>query len=98
MQLPKTTALAATPKSVLGFSALLLIAAAFFGVMNAQKLKGLRMDAAHAVVPQKSSDQGPANEEELKAREAAITSAAAKVSEAQSKASKAEAELAQVQK
>ncbi|HZR04865.1 MAG TPA: hypothetical protein VFA61_03440 [Candidatus Udaeobacter sp.] len=86
------------PKSVAGLAILLLVLAAFFGLLNTQKMKTLRAtvataqaarDAAERRIPEKVSNSSGAavrNEEQ------------GKVAEAENRAAKAEAELAQIQK
>lgn len=99
MQLSKSIGIAATPKTVLGLSALLLVLAAIFGAMNNHKVKTLRVNAANSDAARDASEQRRAAEQsEIKAREASVAAATAKIAETESKASKAEAELVQVQK
>ncbi len=85
-----------TPKSVAGIAILLLVLAAFFGVLNTQKIKALRATMTTA--------QATRDAAERRIREKLNTSAAGTVAkgeqgkDAESRATKAEAELAQTQK
>jgi hypothetical protein len=92
----ESAASSSTPKSVAGLAILLLVLAAFFGFLNTQKVKALRVtvataqaarDAAGRRIHEKpSTSAGGALEEKNK------------VTEAENRAAKAEAELAQTQK
>ena len=92
----ESAASSSTPKSVAGLAILLLVLAAFFGFLNTQKVKALRVtvataqaarDAAGRRIHEKpSTSAGGALEEKNK------------VTEAENRAVKAEAELAQTQK
>jgi multidrug efflux pump subunit AcrA (membrane-fusion protein) len=92
----ESAASSSTPKSVAGLAILLLILAAFFGFLNTQKVKALRVTVATA--------QAARDAAERRIREKPNTSAAGaleeknKVTEAENRAAKAEAELAQTQK
>jgi cell shape-determining protein MreC len=79
-----------TPKNLIGLSAVLLMLAVVFGVLNTQKLKSLRTSAFNAVTSVDNSEQ----ERESKACEASLTD---KFSEMEGKTAKTEAELARIQ-
>jgi hypothetical protein len=84
-----------TPKNLISLSAVLLMLAVVFGVLNTQKLKSLRASALNAVTSVDNSERRhSAQEKESKAREASL---AAKFSEMEGKTAKAEAELARIQ-
>jgi len=92
----ESAASSSTPKSVVGLAILLLILAAFFGFLNTQKIKALRItvatahaarDAAERRIHGKLDTSGDGALEEKN-----------KVTEAENRAAKAEAELAQTQK
>jgi FtsZ-interacting cell division protein ZipA len=92
----ESAASSSTPKSVAGLAILLLILAVFFGFLNTQKVKALRVtvatahaahDAAERRIHEKpNTSVGGALEEKNK------------VTDAENRAAKAEAELAQTQK
>jgi len=92
----ESAASSATPKSVASLAILLLVLAAFFGFLNTQKMKALRVTVATG---QAARD---ADERRTHARLNTSVSGAigeqSKVVEAESRAAKAEAELAQAQK
>jgi FtsZ-interacting cell division protein ZipA len=92
----ESAASSSTPKSVGGLAILLLILAAFFGFLNTQKVKALRVtvataqaarDAAERHIHEKPNTSAGGTREEQ-----------GKVAEAENRAAKAEAELAQTQK
>jgi hypothetical protein len=84
-----------TPKNLIGLSAVLLMLAVVFGVLNTQKLKSLRTSAFNAVTSVDNSERRhSAQERESKAREASL---AAKFSKMEGKTAKTEAELARIQ-
>jgi hypothetical protein len=92
----ESAASSATPKSVASLAILLLVLAAFFGFLNTQKMKALRVTVA--------TGQAARDADECRTHEKLNTSVSgaigeqSKVVEAESKAAKAEAELAQAQK
>jgi len=92
----ESAASSATPKRVAGLAILLLVLAAFFGFLNTQKVKALRVTVA--------TGQAARDADERRTRERLNTSVGgtvgeqSKVAEAESRAAKAEAELAQAQK
>ena len=92
----ESAASSSTPKSVAGLAILLLVLAAFFGFLNTQKVKALRVTVATA--------QAARDAAERRIHEKPNTSAGgtreeqSKVAEAENRAAKAEAELAQTQK
>jgi cell shape-determining protein MreC len=92
----ESAASSSTPKSVAGLAILLLVFAAFFGFLNTQKVKALRVtvvtaqaarDAAERRIHEKANTSAGGTQEEQ-----------GKVAEAENRAAKAEAELAQTQK
>lgn len=84
-----------TPKNLIGLSAILLMLAVVFGVLNTQKLKSFRTSAFNAATSGDNSEhRHSAQEKESKAREASL---AAKFSEMEGKTAKTEAELARIQ-
>jgi predicted RNase H-like nuclease (RuvC/YqgF family) len=92
----ESAASSSTPKSVAGLAILLLVFAAFFGFLNTQKVKALRVtvvtaqaarDAAERRIHEKPNTSAGGTQEEQ-----------GKVAEAENRAAKAEAELAQTQK
>jgi hypothetical protein len=92
----ESAASSSTPKSVAGLAILLLVLAAFFGFLNTQKVKALRVTVATAQVARDAAER--------RIHEKPNTSASGtqeeqgKVAEAENRAVKAEAELAQTQK
>jgi cell division protein FtsB len=92
----ESAASSSTPKNVAGLAILLLVLAAFFGFLNTQKVKALRVTVATA--------QAARDAAERRIREEPNTSTGGaleeknKVTEAENRAVKAEAELAQTQK
>ena len=88
----------ATPKALIGISALLLGLAAVFGVLNTVKVKTLRSKVVDAVAARESAERRrTAQEKELKTREAAIAQERAKIGENEGKVAGAEAELVKTQ-
>ena len=84
-----------TPKNLIGLSAILLMLAVVFGVLNTQKLKSFRTSAFNAATSGDNSEhRHSAQEKESKAREASLT---AKFSEMEGKTAKTEAELVRIQ-
>lgn len=99
MELSKRSGFTTTPRSVLGFSVLLLVVAAIFGALNGQKARTLKSSLTDAEAARNVADQRhAADEQKIKARDAAMADAAAKATEAENKAAKAEAEMVQVLK
>lgn len=92
----ESAASSSTPKSVAGLAILLLVLAAFFGFLNTQKVKALRVTVAAAQTARDAAER--------RIREKPNTSTGGaleeknKVTEAENRATKAEAELAQIQK
>ena len=91
-----SAASSSTPKSVAGLAILLLVLAAFFGFLNTQKVKALRVtvataqaarDAAERRIHEKPNTSAGGTQEEQN-----------KLAEAENRAAKAEAALAQTQK
>jgi hypothetical protein len=92
----ESAASSATPKSVAGLAILLLVLAAFFGILNTQKMKALRVTVANG---QAARDAGERRtHEKLNTSVGGTVGEQSKVAEAESRAAKAEAELAQAQK
>jgi hypothetical protein len=88
-----------TPKTVISVSVFLLAGSAVFGVLNTQKIQGLRMQVMQTEVTRHASEQSQVTrEKQLKARETAVVAADARVSETQTKAANLTAELIQAQK
>jgi hypothetical protein len=95
----KSTTSAATPKSVIGLSAVLLVLAAIFGLLNTHKVKALRTNVTNAGAPRDATEHRRATQEkDLKARETAVAGEEAKIAEAEKKAAKAGEEVAQLHK
>jgi hypothetical protein len=95
--LPET--FAPTQKTLIGGSILLVIVAIFFGALNLNKAKTLRLSATEAFVARDNAERArAAHEKELKAREAAISAEQAKLSEREGKTGPAEDQLAQILK
>jgi DNA repair exonuclease SbcCD ATPase subunit len=92
----ESAASSSTPKSVAGLAILLLVLAAFFGLLNSQKMKTLRATVA--------TEQAARDAAERRIREKLNPSAGGaveeqgKVAQTEDRAAKAEAELAQIQK
>jgi hypothetical protein len=90
--------LSATPKTLISISALLLMLAAIFGVLNTVKVKTLRSTVANASAARESAERRRATQEkEIKAREAAIAAERAKIAENESKVASAETGLVKTQ-
>jgi hypothetical protein len=88
-----------TPRTVISVSVFLLALSAVFGVLNTQKIHGLRAQVAQTEVARTAAEQFQSTrEKELKAREAAVVAANTKLSETRTKAAGTEAELLQTQK
>lgn len=84
-----------TPRNLLTVSLLLLTLAAFLGVMNNFKIKGLHDTRAQQEV---AEVQRIILGKNLKARETSVAEATRRISEAETKAAKAETDLSQAQK
>jgi hypothetical protein len=96
---PKSTTSAATPRSMIGLSTVLLVLAAIFGLLNTHKVKALRTNVATAGAPRNAVEHRRATEEkDLKTRETAVAREEAKIAEAENKAAKAGEEVSQLQK
>jgi len=86
-----------TPKTLIGASALLLLAAAIFGALNVAKVKTLRSTAVAAVAARDSVERDRAKlDKELKARESAIAAEQAKLTKGEGKTGAAEGQLTQI--
>ncbi len=95
----KSIVAAATPKTVLGLAALLLLLAAVLGALNNHKVKGLRTSVTNADAARETAERRRvAEQKQIKAREETVVAATAKIAETESKATKSEADLAQMQK
>jgi len=92
----ESAASSSTPKSVAGLAILLLVLAAFFGFLNTQKVKALRVTVATAQAARDAA--GRRIHEKLNTSPGGAVEGKNKVTEAENRATKAEAELAQTQK
>jgi len=92
----ESAASSSTPKSVAGLAILLLILAAFFGFLNTQKVKALRVTVATAQAARDSAERRI--HEKPNSPVGGAVEERGKVAEAENRAAKAEAELAQAQK
>jgi hypothetical protein len=92
----ESAASSSTPKSVAGLAILLLILAAFFGFLNTQKVKALRLTVATAQAARDASQRRI--HEKLNTSASGTVEEQGKVAEAENKAAKTQAELAQAQK
>ncbi len=92
----ESAASSATPKSVASLAILLLVLAAFFGFLNTQKMKALRVTVATGQAARDANERR--THEKLNTSVSGAIGEQSKVVEAESKAAKAEAELAQAQK
>jgi len=96
--LPSVMTFPATPRTLISISALFLVVAAVFGVLNTTKVKTLRSSAAHAIAARDAADRRrAAQEREIKAREAAIAAETAKIAESENKVANAEGGLVKLQ-
>src|SRR5207302_11445218 len=86
---------AITPKGVAGFAILLLVLAAFFGLLNSQKMKTLRATVATAQTARDAAERGI--HEKLNKQAGGAVEDQGKVAQAENRAAKAEAELAKIQ-
>jgi cell shape-determining protein MreC len=91
----ESAASSSTPKNVAGLAILLLILAAFFGFLNTQKVKALRVTVATAQAARDAAERGI--REEPNTSTGGALEEKNKVTEAENRAVKAEAELAQTQ-
>jgi len=90
--------LAITPKNLISLSALLLMLALVFGVLNSQKMRSLRRSATDAMAARNTAElRRAAQEKELKTRETTVATAGTKSSETEGKTAAAEAELVKIQ-
>src|SRR5438876_4158971 len=89
----------AMQRTVGGLAIVFLVLAAFFGVLNVQKVKALRTNAANAQVARDAAERRHA-QQTLNAQTGDTTGAEqqGRVAEAENRAAKAEADLVQVQK
>jgi len=87
---------AVTPKGVAGFAILLLVLAAFFGLLNSQKMRTLRATVATAQAARDAAERGIRGK--LNPAAGSPVEDQGKVAQAENRAAKAEAELAQIQK
>ncbi|MEY2526976.1 MAG: hypothetical protein QOE73_1747 [Verrucomicrobiota bacterium] len=95
---PPMTLAAPTPKNLIGLSALLLMLAVLFGVLNVSKVKSLRLGVTDAMTARDAAEhRRVALEEELKTREANVTTANGKASGTEGRTARAEAELVKTQ-
>jgi hypothetical protein len=94
--LPLSENFAATPKTLIGLSALVLFAAGIFGALNVTKVKTLRSTVADAVAARDRAEHDRTKQvKELKARESAIAEQA-KLGEREGKTGAAESQLTQI--
>jgi cell shape-determining protein MreC len=92
----ESAASSSTPKSVAGLAILLLVLAAFFGFLNTQKVKTLRVTVATAQAARDAAERRI--REKLNTSGGGVLDEKNKVTEAENRAAKAEAELLQTQK
>ena len=88
-------AITANPKTLTGFSIVLLAAAAVLGTLNTSKVKSLRGSVADTAAARDAADRR--RQDEQKGRETAVAEAKAKATENESRVAKAEADLVQLQ-
>lgn len=93
---PQSTVSTLTPKSVAGLAIVLLVLAAVFGFLNAQKIKALRISVATAHAARDTAERR--TREKLNAPAGGTVQEQGKLTEAENRAAKAETELAQTQK
>jgi myosin heavy subunit len=87
-----------SPKPLLAISVFLLLTSAVFGVLNGNRARTLRNDAAAAKSQREAVErQRQEAEKAIKTREANVASEAAKVNENESRIASAEAELVKTQ-
>jgi len=88
---------APTPKTLIGASAGLLLAAAIFAGLNVTKIKALRLTAAEAATTRDAAERSSAQrEKDLKTRESAVAADQAKLAEQAGKTGPTERQLTQV--
>ena len=86
-----------TPKTLIGASAVLLLAAAIFAGLNVTKIKALRLTAAEAATTRDAAERSSAQrEKDLKTRESAVAADQAKLAEQAGKTGPTERQLTQV--
>jgi predicted RNase H-like nuclease (RuvC/YqgF family) len=95
----ESAVLSSAPKSVATLAILLLVLAAFFGFLNTQKLKALRVSAETAQSAREAAERHMRDKLNTPAGTGTVaTQEQGKVAEAENRAAKAEADLAQIQK
>jgi hypothetical protein len=95
--LPLSDNFAPTPKTLIGASVFLLLAAAIFGGLNLAKVKTLRSAAAEATTGRDTAERSRVqHEEDLKLRESAIAAEQAKLTEREGKTGATEGQLTQI--
>jgi hypothetical protein len=88
---------APTPKTLIGASFFLLLAAAIFGGLNIAKVKTLRSAAAQATTARDAAERSRLqHDKELKARQSAIATEQTKLAEGEAKTGAAEGQLTQI--
>lgn len=91
-------AFAITPKNLIGLSALFLMLAVVFGVLNSQKMTSLRKSATDAIAARNTAElRRAAQEKELKAQATNVTAPAPKSSDSEGTTAAAEAEFVKIQ-
>jgi predicted nucleic acid-binding Zn-ribbon protein len=96
MAQPQSVVSTLTPKSVAGLATVLLLLAAVFGFLNAQKIKSLRAGVATAQTARDAAERR--TREKTNTSPGGTAEERGKFAEAENRAAKAEAELAQIQK
>lgn len=98
MQVMSSNAGFTTPKNILGLSALFLVLAVVFGVLNGQKVKTLRENVATADAARDAAEtKRVAAEKTAKEEKAAAAATAIKATELEAKAASIQSELTQAQ-
>jgi hypothetical protein len=88
---------APTPKTLIGASFFLLLAAAIFGGFNIAKVKTLRSAATQATTARDAAERSRLqHDKELKARQSAIATEQTKLAEGEAKTGAAEGQLTQI--
>ncbi|HXL24124.1 MAG TPA: hypothetical protein VN942_01110 [Chthoniobacterales bacterium] len=88
---------APTPKTLIGASSFLLLAAAIFGGLNIAKVKTLRSATAEATIARAADERSRLqHDKELKARESASVAEQTKLAEREGKTGAAEGQLTQI--
>jgi hypothetical protein len=95
---PESVVSALAPKSVAGLAILLLVLAALFGFLNAQKIKTLRTNLANAQTARDAAERRVRDKLGTPAGATIPSDEQGKVTEPENRAAKAQAELAQIQK